>query len=274
LPIERKPVSDELYAAYSRVFAYEQGPMNSRVEASETTRVWNRQRITFDAAYGHERMVLYLYLPRTGSPPYQTVIYWPGSAAVAFGSIEQYSTYFDFVLRSGRALAFPAYKGTFERGDRSPPPEFGTAAHRDMLIHGVNDLRRTVDYLETRSDIEQDAIAFFGHSWGAINGPVAVAQEPRIRTVVLYVGFLPFQRMDPEVDPVNALPRIRRPALVLNSEFDVVPLQNARRYFELLGTPAADKKHVIAPGGHFVPRDLLIRETLEWLDTHVGLPGR
>jgi len=43
-------------------------------------------------------------------------------------------------------------------------------------------------------------------------------------------------------------------------------------YSELIGTPERDKKHVIAPGGHFVPRDVLIRETLDWLDTELGLP--
>ena len=79
----------------------------------------------------------------------------------------------------------------------------------------------------------------------------------------------------PEVDPVNALPRVRQPTLVLSGEFDpMVPLANARRYFALLGAPAADKRHVIAIGGHFIPRDLLIRETLDWLDTRLGRTGR
>ena len=55
---------------------------------------------------------------------------------------------------------------------------------------------------------------------------------------------------------------------MLRSEFDIVPLENARRYFELLGTPAANKRHVISSGGHFLPRDVLIRETLDWLDAH------
>ena len=63
------------------------------------------------------------------------------------------------------------------------------------------------------------------------------------------------------------------PVLLLSGEFDsTAPLENARRYFELLGTRAGDKKHVIAPGGHFVPRDLLVRETLDWLDRYLGPP--
>ena len=109
---------------------------------------------------------------------------------------------------------------------------------------------------------------------GAV-GPrgVVLAQEPRIATAVIYVGFLPRRPMPPEVEPVNALPRVRIPVLMMSSEFDaVVPLENARRYFELIGTPAAAKKHVIASGGHFVPRDVLIRETLDWLDVQLAPP--
>ena len=54
----------------------------------------------------------------------------------------------------------------------------------------------------------------------------------------------------------------------------MVPVANARRYFELLGTPAANKRHVIAVGGHFIPRSLVIRETLDWLDGRLGVVGR
>ena len=62
------------------------------------------------------------------------------------------------------------------------------------------------------------------------------------------------------------------PVLLLNGEFDsIVPLEtSAKPFFELLGVKEPDKKHVIAPGGHFVPRNVLIRETLNWLDKYLG----
>ena len=89
------------------------------------------------------------------------------------------------------------------------------------------------------------------------------------------IGLLPPMNSVPEVDPLNALPRIHVPVLMLSGEFDaMVPLPNARRYFELIGVPDTEKKHVVVPGGHFVPRVHLIRETLEWLDRHLGRPSR
>jgi eukaryotic-like serine/threonine-protein kinase len=275
---ERAPlpsVPDATFEGYSRVFVYDQAAaLNASIDASQTTRLWTRQRISFDAAYGNERMVLYLYLPSEGSPPYQTVLYWPGSPATYLRSIDEYGMYLDFVVKSGRALAFPVYKGTFERGDRTPLPRSDTTAYRDNAIVGVKDLRRSIDYLETRSDINRTALAYFGHSWGGLNGGLVLTQEPRLRTGIIYVGFLRTMPLYPEVDPNFALPRVKIPVLMLSSEFDsAVPIENARRYFELIGTPAPDKRHVIANGGHFVPRDELIRETLDWLDARLGVPG-
>ena len=58
---------------------------------------------------------------------------------------------------------------------------------------------------------------------------------------------------------------------MFSGEFNsLVPVDNARRYFELIGTAPSDKRHVVALGGHFIPRDLLIRETLDWLDRYLG----
>lgn len=98
-----------------------------------------------------------------------------------------------------------------------------------------------------------------------------MAVEPRIRVGVIDIGFLPRMTTTPEVDPVNALPRVHQPTLMLSGQFDsMIPVGNAQRYFALIGVPPAQKKHVIAIGGHFIPRDLLIREVLDWLDKHLG----
>jgi DNA-binding winged helix-turn-helix (wHTH) protein/dienelactone hydrolase len=271
-PTQQLPVSDEAYAGYSRAFVYDlDAPLRDSIEAKDTTRLWTRERIEFDAAYGGERMVLYLYLPTSGSPPYQTVIYWPGGAAQTLKSIDRYSQYLDFILTSGRAVAFPVYKGTFERGGGTPPPLVDTTAYRQNVIETVNDLRRSIDYLGTRPDIDRGSIAYFGHSWGGSSAPIVLAQEDRIRTAIIHVPFLLQIQNNPEVDPVNALPRVRVPVLMFSSEFDgFVPLDNAKRYFDLLGTPENDKQHRIERGSHFVPRDVLIRETRKWLDDHLG----
>jgi DNA-binding SARP family transcriptional activator/formylglycine-generating enzyme required for sulfatase activity/predicted esterase len=272
--VEREPVTDAVFAAYSRVFDYDRRPLDATMDAVDTTRVWVRERVSFAAGYGTERVLLHLYVPRHVRPPYQTVVYWPGWDTFMLDDVDEYfAKQLDFAVKSGRAVAFPIYRGTFSRtvGNVRAKANFGSAEYRDNTIYTVKDLRRTIDYLETRTDIAHDAIAYFGYSWGGVNGPVALAQEPRMRAAVIQIGLLPPMAATPEVDPVNSLPRVRVPTLLFSGEFDpMVPRGNAERYFALLGTPPSEKRHVIAIGGHFIPRPLVIRETLEWLDRYLG----
>ena len=274
-PARHAPVSDDVFEAYRSLYAYDPAPLNEEVESTELARNWVRQRVSFDAAYGGERMILYLYLPRNASPPYQTVLYFPGG--IAFGglnSIDQYRhIHLDFIVKAGRAVAFPVYKGSFERGIEDAPGIFGgeatSQAIRDRVIQLVNDFRRTIDYLETREDIDQARLGYYGYSAGAAIAPLILALESRMRAAVVYVaGLVASPR--PETAPSIFLPRVDVPLRMFSGELDhSVPLETrAKPFFDLLGTEHKD--HVIAPGGHFVPRHVLIRGTLDWLDEYLG----
>ena len=75
-----QPVSDEVFRIYRDLYAYDKTPLKAAIESTDPTEPdWIKQRITFDAAYGNERMAAYLFLPRRFSPPYQTVVHFPGA---------------------------------------------------------------------------------------------------------------------------------------------------------------------------------------------------
>ncbi len=76
----------------------------------------------------------------------------------------------------------------------------------------------------------------------------------------------------PEVDPFNFVSRVKIPVIMLNGRYDhYFPVETAQKpMFMLLGTPNKDKKWIVYDGGHFVPRDQLIKETLAWLDRYLG----
>ena len=81
-------------------------------------RIRTAQKITYTAAYGNEHAVAYLFLPKKGKPPYQTVLFFPGSNALLLRTFSVYPTSsLDAILKSGRAVLYPVYKGTYERGD-------------------------------------------------------------------------------------------------------------------------------------------------------------
>jgi len=76
-PLTKRPVSDEVFAVYRRQREYDATPLRAVIESTEETAAWVRVAVEFDAAYGGERMRAYLFLPKTGSPPYQTVVFFP-----------------------------------------------------------------------------------------------------------------------------------------------------------------------------------------------------
>ena len=68
-----KPVSDALFQVYKSLYSYDRTPLHAAVESTEETDDWKREKITFAAAYGNERVIAYLFLPKKSRPPCQTV---------------------------------------------------------------------------------------------------------------------------------------------------------------------------------------------------------
>jgi len=219
-------------------------------------------------------MSAYLFLPRGVTPPYQVVIFFPGAGVLYLRSSKELELgTFDFLQRGSRAVIYPIYKGAFERGDRlkaAYPTE--TALYKEHVIMWAKDLARSIDYLETRTDIDTSRLAYFGYSWGGYLGALVPAVEKRIKANILYVAGLPPQHAFPEVDPINYVTRVTQPTLMLNGELDYYfPREISQRpMFELLGTPPADKKWLLFPGAHSVPRTEMIKESLAWLDRYLG----
>lgn len=140
------------------------------------------------------------------------------------------------------------------------------------MILWSKDLGRSLDYLESRADIDHDRIAYFGLSWGSEVAPVMLAVENRFKAAVLESGGLDFGKPLPEVDQLNFITRVTLPVLMINGRYDhFFPVDSSQvPYYRLLGTPEKDKKHVVYETGHAVPRKEFIRESLDWLDKYLG----
>jgi dienelactone hydrolase len=272
---KERPVSDELFAVYRRMYDYDHTPLDAKVVDSLDEGDWIRQLVRMRAGYANDSLLAYLYLPKRGIKPWPVVVFFPGSNVIRDRSGTLQTRLFDFVVKSGRAVLFPVYKGTLQRSDSlSTDVQDTTAFYRDHVIMWAKDLRRSVDYAETRPDLATDHLAYYGVSWGGNLGGLMPAVEPRIKVSVLLVAGLGFGRVRPEVDPFNFLPRITVPTLMLNGRYDFFfPLETGQRpMFEHLGTPADQKRWVVEEGSHFVPRTRQIQETLAWLDRYQPLP--
>ncbi len=272
-----KPVPDEVFAYFRRQFHYDPVPLNATPIADRASPAGRWQTTEINTGYGAERMQVHLFLPERAKPPYQTVVLFPGSLALntrLFNLNEARRV--DFLVKSGRALVLPVYKGTFERGDgiQSDYPR-ETAFYKDHVVMWSKDLARAIDFVESRDDLDSTRIAYYGVSWGGALGAILPAIESRIRVNILYVAGLNFQRSLPEADQLNYVTRVTQPTLMLNGELDFYfPLEHSQRpMFELLGTPPEHKKQLTYARGHTVPKTEMIRESLAWLDRYFGPVG-
>jgi formylglycine-generating enzyme required for sulfatase activity/pimeloyl-ACP methyl ester carboxylesterase len=267
-----KPASDAVFAAYRQMFEYDRKPLNARVLETVDEEDWTRELVRLDAAYSGDSLLLYLYLPKRGTRPFPTIVFFPPGGAVSFPALSSADTrHFDYLVKSGRAVLYPVYKGTYQRQDslRSDSQD-STNFYRDHVVMWGKDLRRGIDYLETRPEVTTKMLAYYGISWGGEMGGLMPAIEPRLTVSVLQVAGLGSAPVRPEVDPVNYLPRIKIPTLMINGRYDFYfPIATSQLpMFRLLGTPPDQKRHVIEEGSHFVPRVRLIQETLAWLDKY------
>jgi serine/threonine protein kinase/formylglycine-generating enzyme required for sulfatase activity/cephalosporin-C deacetylase-like acetyl esterase len=272
---KEKPVSEQVFTALKNLYRYDAGPLDARVESVDDSNPnWTRQRVTYNAAYGNERVIALVFLPKNTEPPYETVVFFPGSYAIFERSSNNISLYgCAFVMQSGRALVYPIYKSQYDRGDGleyDDPEE--TARYRDHVIYWAKDLGRTIDYLETRKDLNLDKLAYYGLSTGAYLGNILPAVESRIKVAVLLSGGFDFAKKMPEVDEINFAPRVKVPTLMVNGKYDhFFPLETSQNVmFRFLGAPASDKRHVVLDGGHIPPYDQTMKEILDWLDKYQG----
>jgi formylglycine-generating enzyme required for sulfatase activity/dienelactone hydrolase/tRNA A-37 threonylcarbamoyl transferase component Bud32 len=273
------PVPPEIGRAYLRLYAYDRGPLEARTEEmDDTSDRWRKEKVSFTAAYGRERVSAYLLTPRSGQPPYPVVVFFPGSNAIQQRSSKDLPgmRLLAPILRSGRAVLYPIYKSTFERGDGlGSDYQAPTTFYRDHVIMWAKDLGRSIDWIDTRPDLDPKRVAYYGASWGAFLGGVMLAVEERIKVGLLVGGGLEAQGCLPEADPFNFLGLVRQPVLMVNGRYDFYfPVEQTQvPMFKLLGTQAKDKRHLVLEAGHVPPNDVLTQEVLDWLDRYLGPAG-
>ena len=167
---------------------------------------------------------------------------------------------------------------------------------RDIYIQTVIDLRRGVDLLVSRSDVDSKRIGFIGHSYGAHTGAVLAGVEKRIRAYVIMAGapslteFLRTSTLPAivktrdaltkeqqenyfntlaTVDPINYVPHVAPSALLFQfGKRDTYPTeQNAARYSQAASNPKSIKWY---DAGHAL-NDEARNDRALWLQKQIGL---
>ena len=272
-----RAVSDDVFNAYKLLYAYRKSPLNAADEGVvKETEDWREEKVTFDTAYNGERMAAYLFLPKRVRPPYQTVLFFP-SARVLFLPPDSSNlgdmNYFDYIIQSGRAVMYPVYEDTYERRVQNLLPANPDSVNEP--IDWYKDAARSLDYLDTRTDIDKSHIAYLGVSMGSAEGVVfAALLQDRLCTAIFLDGGYFLVPAPHGIDQADFAPRMKKPVLMVNGRYDYTfPVETAQNpLFHMLGTPTADKRHIILETPHDVTEDrpVLVREVLAWLDRYLG----
>lgn len=273
------PVStDREFKTSSAHYAYEKKPLNAKVLSTEDTESWRREAIAFDGFAG-ERATAFLYLPKSASPPYQ-VIHFLGGGSLWYGvpvtkAIEDGGSRIAPYIRDGRAVLVVVLKGF---AGREPVGRYanlrpGSHERTEVVASWAVDMQRSIDYLESRSDIDKRSIAFMNHSTFQY-GAIFAALNSRYSAVVLVgTGLFPeLLQLPPEFSPILFAPHIRAPKLLLNGLYDDERTElTVQPLFELLREP---KKRATFAGGHIPPIEIAVPVIKGFLDQTLGPVSR
>ena len=181
------------------------------------------------------------------------------------------------ILKSGRAVFTVVLKGYNQRPFPSNyiPPERTTIEFRKQAVNWMTDLRRGLDYLETRQELDFKKLTFLGISNGANLGLLTTGIEKRYNSAVFVaVGVdKAWQKWIPEANFINFAPHAKMPKLIVNGVYDEThPFKTfLEPLFKLMSEP---KKLITYDGGHIPTNEFLATSVNGWLDERLGIPAK
>jgi formylglycine-generating enzyme required for sulfatase activity/DNA-binding winged helix-turn-helix (wHTH) protein/dienelactone hydrolase len=276
----RAPVSDDAFAAMRFQFTTPRAaPMDVQVKRVDESPLWTADEVTLTFA-AQEPTTIFVVRPKAHEGPLQPIVY-SGVGDCCYTRrpnrdvLEQLQIA-GFVVNSGRALVMPIWAGGYERYGLEPrqAPE-AMDRERRLSLQWQYDLATTIDYLESRTDMDTRHIGYLGISRGAsFAGAINLALEPRISAAVLAAGGIWIHSsLHPMIDLINYAPRVSIPVLMLSGRYDhIYPYeQSQKRTFELLGTPAGKKQQIAYDTGHFtLPPNRVAADVTDWFDRYLG----
>jgi cephalosporin-C deacetylase-like acetyl esterase len=176
-------------------------------------------------------------------------------------------------LRSGRAVFAVVLRGYLER-DRPAdwaPPDRELTEYLEMMAEHVIDLRRGLDYVQTRNDLDAGRIAYMSASAGGIL--MALPAIERRYGAAIFVGDGVGKwdlRGHPAVSGINFAPLIGAPKLLAHGRYDEsFPLKSvAEPLYNLLQEPK--EPMIVWEGAHRPDPEFLVPTVSKWLDREFG----
>lgn len=189
-PFTLPPPTDPADALRIAFYQYDRSlPLEEKLSIHDRTSARVRYSLAYDSAHD-QRVTALLAVPdsKRFAPPYPAVILVHGSGG------HKNTQYIAAASEMLTALGYATLSiDTQYHGDRARPKRSGDIhmpnmfTMRDAWVQSVIDMRRAVDYLESRPDIDRSKIGYLGFSQGGMLGSVLGGVESRISCFCLAV---------------------------------------------------------------------------------------
>ena len=118
--------------------------LDPKIEYSRLEGDWHHERISLTSDVPDERIVVHLYLPSSGTPPYQSIVFFPTLIDFYPGDSELQpfdESILGWIPRSGRALVRIVFHGSLERysGINEDSPEQRSIRHEILMYNFEED---------------------------------------------------------------------------------------------------------------------------------------
>lgn len=257
-------------------------PLKDSVTLLQDSKDYKLSYVTFTSMH-NQRVIALLSVPKTSAGPYPVIILMHGLGDRK--TVDYIETGNDYFLKSGYAVL---RLDIADHGDRKVDDyDFSFTDgyrywSRNIIIQTVFDLRRAVDFIETRKELDTSRIGFFGISLGGIIGTVFCGVEQRVKVPVIALaggGMHLMFGMDAlsddtkdylsMIEPNNFVEKITpRPLLMINAENDdIVPPMMSKLMFKVADEP---KEIIWYPSKHHdIPIDKVYPDGVSWFKKYL-----
>ncbi len=298
-PFTLPPPADNTEALRCAFYAYDADlPLNPTIKPLDDSEIRTRVRLDYDSAHD-QRVAAIVAIPKKVQGPMPAVLLMHGSGGDK--DVNYIHGISEALVRRGFiTLSIDAQY----RGDRVKPGRVNDIKPdsynwRDAWVQTVIDLRRAIDYLETRPDVDKSRIGYLGVSMGGILGGILGGVEERVACFALVVpggGFVDLAKNidkfpnlkahwpiapNPAVmkrveeianvaDPIYFVGRIApRPLLIVVAKHDeLIPPEASTAFINAAHADEATQVHRVESG--HVPPTQTVFDVRDFLLAHLG----
>jgi len=257
-------------------------PLQDNVQLEKDTETYKLYNVTYRSV-NHKKVTGLLTVPKNVTKPVPVIILLHGAGDEK--TVDYIETGNEFLYKAGYAVLRIDISKHGDRVEEDYELSFtGNTKYwsREIITQTVFDLRRAVDLIETRKELDAHKIGYFGISLGGITGTIFCAVEKRVKVPVIVLAGGQLNLMFGSkalssntrdylsiIEPNNFVKKIApRPLLMINAENDdIIPPMMSK----LLYNKAKKPKDIIwyPAKHHTIPIEKVYQDGIEWFDQYL-----